>query len=976
MTRQAAKSGEIGVAAVARGISWVGAGHVIGQMAWFGSLLLVSALVPPGSFGSVSIAMVVVQVAWLLVGCGTRAGLVVSPGVSRAQLRRSVSINVATGLAIGLAAALLAGPLVRTLAPGADPLVLAVLALSIGLYGFSIVPLALLQREMQFKRHASVNAGAALLASALAVAGALAGLGVWALVLRQVLFQALLAAFAWVAARTLVPAARAEDAPARRDPVAWWFFALGVIVFVAYNVDYVLVGRFADVTQVGLYSLAFAIAFAPVTQLAWQIGKVLFTSTAREGDRTAAGARAARAARLTALLVWPLVAPMVVLAPHVLPWLLGDEWRPMVVPFQLLLVAGAVHGVLAVIREFLLGAGNVRVCLAVDAAWLVATVLALLALVPALGIAGAALAHVALLAPLGVAYTTLAARRLGLAPGALWRAMRLIVVAVGVQAFMTALESTLMSWAGASTAVAAAAGAAVGVIGLLLLLMGGETPPQRELAGLLRAVRAPRSAAPPAATPAIAAAAPAHPPAGGGLARRLAVAGLLGAAALAGLAAAYEPRWAAGLVALSLALVVAFRAPVAHLLTLVALTTIVPLVVQARFGSGGTVDSAGILPSDVVLLTGLVRALLVLPHQPLRRLTSVAVGLTALFLVLDALQLLHAVALGRPLSGVGGEFRALLGFGALLVALPLLADPVRRRRLLAGLAGLGLALGVWGLVQFALHLRFYEPDAPFDPGSFTTGGLVIGMFAFPIAAIVALAVLTGLPRRRPAARALLYGVLLTNCAAVVLTFERTFIVTTLAGFALVFLRGNAPQRARVMFTALTALGCCVLALAVASPAALSAYRTRVASLASARSDPSVTYRLEESRMITGQIRGQPLTGSALGATILIGRPGTSKPLAPRRYAENGYLWLAWKVGVPAALVLLVVLALAAMMPGPRGEDLASAMLRRGCQAGVAAALMATLSFGSFTQIGMTAGTGVLVALCVAAPPLPRVKAAA
>ena len=155
--------------------------------------------------------------------------------------------------------------------------------------------------------------------------------------------------------------------PARRDPVAWWFFALGVIVFLSLNVDYVVVGHFGDMTQVGLYSLAFAMAFAPVTQFAWQIGKVLFASAARADDPTAIGARAARSARLTALLVWPLVPPAFVLAPHVLPQLLGPEWQPMVLPFQLLLIVGAMHAVLAVVREFLLGAGNVRACFVVDA---------------------------------------------------------------------------------------------------------------------------------------------------------------------------------------------------------------------------------------------------------------------------------------------------------------------------------------------------------------------------------------------------------------------------------------------------------------------------------------------------------------------------------------------------------------------------------------------------------------------------------
>src|SRR5207248_1963443 len=105
---------------------------------------IASAFVAPGSFGSVAVAMVVVQVSWLLVGSGTRAALVVSDRVTRGQVRRAVATNVGTGLSIGLAAAVLAGPLTRALAPGADPLVLTVLASAIALYGLSIVPLALL----------------------------------------------------------------------------------------------------------------------------------------------------------------------------------------------------------------------------------------------------------------------------------------------------------------------------------------------------------------------------------------------------------------------------------------------------------------------------------------------------------------------------------------------------------------------------------------------------------------------------------------------------------------------------------------------------------------------------------------------------------------------------------------------------------------------------------------------------------------
>ena len=284
--------------------------------------------------------------------------------------------------------------------------------------------------------------------------------------------------------------------------------------------------------------------------------------------------------------------------------------------------------------------------------------------------------------------------------------------------------------------------------------------------------------------------APGGPP--GELGRRLAAAVVLGAVAIgAGAAAAQEPRLAVGLVVAGLVALLAFRAPVAHLLALIALTAIVPLDVQARFGSGGSVDSAGVLPSDVLLLTGLARALLVLPRQPLRRLTSAAIGLTALFLRRrGAAACCTRSSWGGPISGVGGEFRALLGFGTLFVALPVLADPppappaAHRARLARPRAG---ALGDRAVrLAPALHAT---PTCRSTPGSFQTAGRVIGLFAFPVAATLALAVLTGGPSRaRVGARALLAAVVITNLVAIVLTFERTFLLVTLIGFGLVFLR--------------------------------------------------------------------------------------------------------------------------------------------------------------------------------------------
>jgi PST family polysaccharide transporter len=470
---------------VARGVSWVGAGHVVSQVAWFGSLFLIAGLVHPRAFGSVTIAMVMIQVAWLVVGSGTRGSLVVSREITRGQVWYASAINVAGGLAVGLVVMLAGARAIHALAPGANALVLQILAFSIAIYGVSIVPLALLQKDLQFKRHAAANAGAAALSSAIAVLAALLGAGVWALVGRQILFQALLAGFAWLWARRLLPARTSAPSAPRgegrrklaRPEGASWFFGLALISFVALNIDYVIVGHFTDVARLGLYSLAFTIAFAPMTQFAWQVGKVLFPTAARTEQLQLVGARSHKAVRLTAALLLPCVPPAIVLAPVALPGILGPAWRAMVVPCQILLVAGIAHAVLAIVREFMLGSGSVSYCVRIDGVWLLAMAGGLYAGVRLDGIEGAAIAHAVLVVPLAVAYCVWGTRRIGSSPRELSGALRGVLGPVTIEAIVTALTLGLARSAGAGAALASATAAAAGLsTGLFLMWRADPSP--------------------------------------------------------------------------------------------------------------------------------------------------------------------------------------------------------------------------------------------------------------------------------------------------------------------------------------------------------------------------------------------------------------------------------------------------------------------------------------------------------------------
>jgi O-antigen/teichoic acid export membrane protein len=162
-----------------------------------------------------------------------------------------------------------------------------------------------------------------------------------------------------------------------------------------------------------------------------------------------------------------------VLAPKLLPALLGPEWKPMVFPFEILVVAGVAQALLAILREFLLGSGNVAFCVRVDGIWLLAMFAGLLLAVRLDGIRGAAITHLVLLVPVAVAYTTAGARRMGSSFGRLCRPLLPLFGAVAIESAFLSITIFVADSAGASDGIARVVGAVAGLlaVGVLLYLL-------------------------------------------------------------------------------------------------------------------------------------------------------------------------------------------------------------------------------------------------------------------------------------------------------------------------------------------------------------------------------------------------------------------------------------------------------------------------------------------------------------------------
>ena len=342
--------------------------------------------------------------------------------------------------------------------------------------------------------------------------------------------------------------------------------------------------------------------------------------------------------------------------------------------------------------------------------------------------------------------------------------------------------------------------------------------------------------------------------------------------------------------------------------------------------------------------------------------------LVSAFLGVAALQALHGLHAGNQPADVAADLRAVLGWGTALIALPILAEPAARTRLLRGLVVVGLLLGLWGIAQWTLNLPLASSgDTGVRAGvSLTTAGrgqLQGGMFGFPLVVLSALGALLCAPRMSPAVRWLLAAILALNAISLLLTFERTLWVATALGFGTLVARAPRARRARVLVAGAVTLAALIAAMAVVAPSELRTAGQRLAAIGQYRSDASVRYRLLESRHVVERVQAHPLAGSGLGAQILWGIPYAQVPPRFQTYSHDGYLWLAWKLGVPAAVLLMVILALAIASRAPPPERDPLRAVRAGAQAGLVTMLVVGIAFPTFGAAPVTPVLGVLIAVC-------------
>ncbi|GAA2721781.1 lipopolysaccharide biosynthesis protein [Cellulomonas aerilata] len=341
------------------GVLWTAVEKWSVRLSTLVGFIVLGNLLSPLAFGIVALAMTFISFLETVADGGFAGYLVQKKKLTDASVHTAfiVSSSMALLLSVGLVA--LAPPASELLDVPELRRVLPALAVYLFIAGMSVVPAALMSREMRFKQLAMRQMTATAISIAVAIGLAVGGAGVWALV-GQSLTRAVVSFIALWVTSDFRPRWYFDRAEAR-VMTAYGSKALAVNLQTQVRTqgELFIIGALAGPTTLGFWTVAGRLVGVVVDVFSSVVGAVAHPLFARLQDAPERLARAVGTTRaLTALVLVPALVLTSLVSKDVVPAVFGDQWTPTTTVASILALSALLQTVGNFDRSALLATGH------------------------------------------------------------------------------------------------------------------------------------------------------------------------------------------------------------------------------------------------------------------------------------------------------------------------------------------------------------------------------------------------------------------------------------------------------------------------------------------------------------------------------------------------------------------------------------------------------------------------------------------
>lgn len=302
-----------------------------------GSMMALARLLEPTDFGLVGMVTALTGVLNLFRDFGLSSATVQRKDVTEEQISTLFWINTLVGLILGLLLMSMAPLIVAFYHQPHLLWVTIALATAFIFNGAGVQHTALLERQMRFTVLAAIDMISLICGTLIGIGMALAGLRYWALVGTAVSIPLITTISLWCATGWIPGRPRSRIGLRSMAQFGGAFTLINVIVYFAYNIEKVLLGRYWGATSVGIYGRAYQLANLPIENLNTAFGGVAFSGLSRvRDDANRFRSYFLRGYSLVLAMTIPITIGAALFANDLILALLGPKWINVVEIFRLL----------------------------------------------------------------------------------------------------------------------------------------------------------------------------------------------------------------------------------------------------------------------------------------------------------------------------------------------------------------------------------------------------------------------------------------------------------------------------------------------------------------------------------------------------------------------------------------------------------------------------------------------------------------
>ena len=312
-----------------RNVGWLGLAELVNRVFRLGTTVTLARVFSTQDYGLMAVIYTVFDLATVFIFKGGIGAKIIQADEQELDTVTDTSywLNWIVCVGLFLVQILVALPIAKFYDNSQLIVPICVISLMYLVYPFFLVQCALIERENRLKIIAMCTATQSMIVNIMTVALAISGFGIWAIVVPMVLSVSVWFVFCRRNHQWRSP--KSFTLKNWRNIINYGKNLLGVelLTKLRLNLDYLIVGRFLGVGQLGLYYFAFNAGSGITNNVVNSLMSALFPHLCgARGDRTQLKQRYLKSLKTIALTVVPIVILQSSLSPFYVPIIFGEKW--------------------------------------------------------------------------------------------------------------------------------------------------------------------------------------------------------------------------------------------------------------------------------------------------------------------------------------------------------------------------------------------------------------------------------------------------------------------------------------------------------------------------------------------------------------------------------------------------------------------------------------------------------------------------